>query len=677
MLRNNLAKICIFISIFLILVLNSSGSIESIDGLASLNMARNFVYHGTWNVASPTYNIGMGVYEVDGKYYSGASKGYTVAMVPVVWITKMVYERNGFTPAVNFPLESDYLLTFLASFVNPILAFVLFVLVYKLLKFISKNDGVSLFLAMVMTLTTNLLPLAKHSFVHILFTLMVVVALYCLVRFFNNKKQIWWLVILAIDFGLLKYSYNTSFALPILGLYLFGCLKLLVEWKRLEKKDFIRNVLILIAVTLRLFVVGSKLVGLDLLNLKGTFGGEGTRIDVFQGFWGQMFSPGRSIFVYSPVLILSVYWAIRKFKNIYSKLFLIMLGLYVFFYSMFDIWHGELSYGPRYLSVLIPFGIVVLAVNWTKINKIVLGLLIVLGLYVQLVGVVIPYQVQYYPDFKLLGARITDVKDREDIFEYYSIGEFIPRFSPPYRLESVLLRRLKQIKVIMIHNYNNNIDFVKNVSFPIFPIDHGIQFERFYRHALSNFYMYTNEDVSFRKIEAEVGSINQPIKNVKLCVESKCYLTNRIIQEGNKFTIDFAHLININKAKYVNFIINEDLKMKNDFEFDLYTLSFDGRPLNLLSYELANKDWFFTRGTFYYSDNTDVNYLSNVRNNEVQALINVTPDFWWVKTQIYQNLPPIFRQSFYLMAGLLVFCLLVIGGNQFFKLFFKTINTKK
>lgn len=141
--------------------------------------------------------------------------------------------------------------------------------------------------------------------------------------------------------------------------------------------------------------------------------------------------------------------AIKNYKKGWvDKLFLILLGTVVLFYSNFIFWSGELSYGPRYLSIIIPFGGLVVAMHWKKINKIVLMVLVILGLWVQLVGISIPYTRQYdwYDmEFMCVGSKGLT---RKGEFDYWNIGEFVPRFSPPYRLKRKVVEVWK--------NYMNN-----------------------------------------------------------------------------------------------------------------------------------------------------------------------------------------------------------------------------
>ena len=74
------------------------------------------------------------------------------------------------------------------------------------------------------------------------------------------------------------------------------------------------------------------------------------------GLRGLLFSPGKSLFLYAPVLILAVlgmpaFW--RRHRAV-GLVFLVAPWLFVLVYSMKSVWHGG-GWGPRYLVMIVPF----------------------------------------------------------------------------------------------------------------------------------------------------------------------------------------------------------------------------------------------------------------------------------------------------------------------------------
>ena len=88
-------------------------------------------------------------------------------------------------------------------------------------------------------------------------------------------------------------------------------------------------------------------------QLNGREFGELTTVGVF----GLFFSPGKSVFLYSPPLIVAAL-ALRRALGSRPWLWFAALcataGPVVLFYGRFTFWHGDWCWGPRYLLFLIP-----------------------------------------------------------------------------------------------------------------------------------------------------------------------------------------------------------------------------------------------------------------------------------------------------------------------------------
>lgn len=75
------------------------------------------------------------------------------------------------------------------------------------------------------------------------------------------------------------------------------------------------------------------------------------------GLIGQLFSPGKSLFLYFPATVLAFFAT----KNIYKKypklilLFCLIIIINILFYSLVNFWHGDLGWGLRYQCLILPF----------------------------------------------------------------------------------------------------------------------------------------------------------------------------------------------------------------------------------------------------------------------------------------------------------------------------------
>jgi hypothetical protein len=78
---------------------------------------------------------------------------------------------------------------------------------------------------------------------------------------------------------------------------------------------------------------------------------------LLDGLYGQLLSPGKSYFLYSPVLFLA-FWGWREFyrcRKGFAAVGLLSSVVLVLLYAKWHTWAGEVSWGPRFLVPLTPF----------------------------------------------------------------------------------------------------------------------------------------------------------------------------------------------------------------------------------------------------------------------------------------------------------------------------------
>ena len=81
---------------------------------------------------------------------------------------------------------------------------------------------------------------------------------------------------------------------------------------------------------------------------------------VLPNFFGLLVSPNNGLFIFSPVLILSLigFWLIKDKKRSLCRFFqwsLIAMAFTALVYASFDDWAGGNTFGPRYLTCLLPY----------------------------------------------------------------------------------------------------------------------------------------------------------------------------------------------------------------------------------------------------------------------------------------------------------------------------------
>ena len=155
----------------------------------------------------------------------------------------------------------------------------------------------------------------------------------------------------------------------------------------------------------------------NLYYFGSVFGGYAAQISIFcfssesvVGFVGLLISPSRGLFIYTPVLILSVlgYLKVNNLKNSRLRLFFETSGVsvlcLVIVYSFFQCWWAGWSYGPRFLTDTLPILTVFLgfclkdSTNPILSNKreilrfIIISALVLCSISVQIIGAF------YYPN---------------------------------------------------------------------------------------------------------------------------------------------------------------------------------------------------------------------------------------------------------------------------------------
>lgn len=115
------------------------------------------------------------------------------------------------------------------------------------------------------------------------------------------------------------------------------------------------------------FVLPLALVGYGLIHFNlarygdplntGYLANETFSADWRDGLIGQLFSPGRGLLLYCPILLLSLAGAIaltRRFQAEGLLALAVILG-HLFLYGKWFMWHGGYAWGPRFLIPTLPF----------------------------------------------------------------------------------------------------------------------------------------------------------------------------------------------------------------------------------------------------------------------------------------------------------------------------------
>lgn len=166
------------------------------------------------------------------------------------------------------------------------------------------------------------------------------------------------------------------------------------------------------ALCITLYLAPSLLIGLGLLYFNylrfGNFSETGYTQEIlfkepWVGAYGLLFSPGRGLFIYSPLLLL-LFWGLRPaWRRLPHRYFWLIAALclsYWLFYGSWFAWGGAWGWGPRFLLPILPLLMVFVAeaIEWANSAslmhhalRLALYVLVCLSLIVNLLGILVDF----------------------------------------------------------------------------------------------------------------------------------------------------------------------------------------------------------------------------------------------------------------------------------------------
>lgn len=157
----------------------------------------------------------------------------------------------------------------------------------------------------------------------------------------------------------------------------------------------------------------------NLYFFNNLFGGYSSLVSVFSfnfnainSFFGLLISPNRGLLIFSPICLIAILGisGIKKMKKKNMQYFFILMAISVLgqiiAYSFYNMWWGGYSYGPRFLTGMLPFFMMFLGIYFDEFSKttwtqksirkyfiiFVISIFICWSVFVQIVGAF------YYPN---------------------------------------------------------------------------------------------------------------------------------------------------------------------------------------------------------------------------------------------------------------------------------------
>ncbi|NOZ06179.1 MAG: hypothetical protein GXP41_07505 [Chloroflexi bacterium] len=390
----------IFLFLASIYLLTYSGEFHAIDEVSMFAVTENLVKHGTFNANQMLWASGwlpaQNRIGPDGNYYSKKGIGQSLAASPLYWAGLHLPPAVGL---VQITMLTNVLVTALTGAL-------LFLLLLEL--GFSLRTGVAG--AMIFGLGTTAWPYTKTFFNEPLTALCLLASFYLLVRARRKPSSAKRGALSGLLFGLAVSSRVANLALAP------GFIAYIVFIEHQNRKPGSRTyrqvagfVLALLPVLLLLGEYNFVRFGSPFDN--GYASPEGFTAFLPTSLYGFLFSPGKSIFVYSPVLLLSLFGLPLFWRRFRAETLLIgwIAATYLCVYGLWFMWWGGWSWGPRFLVPLIPFLMLPLAglvdtISWrSRLTQLSVALLVLASVGVQLAGVLVDFN-QYLADLLARGV---------------------------------------------------------------------------------------------------------------------------------------------------------------------------------------------------------------------------------------------------------------------------------
>ncbi|MDD2336675.1 MAG: hypothetical protein PHD01_08860 [Geobacteraceae bacterium] len=392
---------------------------------------------------------GKGIRGADGRDYSWFGIGSALISLPLYVSGKIM----GF----NEPDKLIYV-------VNPLISAATLVLIFRFCLSLGYSIRSSFFTSLLYGFATLAWRFSKDPGDHALETFFILFSVYC-TYLYSVKRLARWILFSGILLGIACVVRPTSLlVLPSLFLMLF-----IVYWNGNNFNETARKI------ARDCFLFSLTFLPFALINLWYNYYRFGSIFEsgytlmaarsgvsyfsntsILEGLKGFLISPGKGFFYYSPVAIL-FFFTIRSFfkrNTAVAACFVCLIITYIAFFSKYIYWHGDRTWGPRYIFLITPYLIIPITdiyTNQTVFKKhawrSILSLLIVSSMLIQVVSVSVNTENYFIYLFdkgvkfsfnKADGVQTINVPASEIYYNW--------RLSPVFVQSTVFLKIIKDIR---------------------------------------------------------------------------------------------------------------------------------------------------------------------------------------------------------------------------------------
>jgi hypothetical protein len=380
----------------------------------------------------------------DGKYYSKFGIGQSLAEVPFHWLGRAI------APRTDNQAYRNMFIYFITEMSVPVLCALICLLFALIGVELGYSLRVSAGAALLLGLATLIWPYSKIGFSEPLQGASLAAAFLFALRSRNSVAAA---ALSGFAAGLLILTKTAN--LIVIPLFVFYYL---ADGNKNAKSRLLNAAVFLIqfSIFFILMLIYNKIRFGGLLNFgydTGKDAAYGFSVAPLSGLYGFLFSPGKSIFVYSPVLVAALFGASAFHRRHRAESWLLWsaAAALTVVYSCWWAWHGDWCWGPRFLVPLVPLLALPLLPllesfhRWRYEYKACFVLLIGVSLFVQVLGSSVSFYeyimiVRHQEPYNMFVAP-AGVKPRDDQLNTHFIPEFSPIAGHAWLLKHTLMGR--------------------------------------------------------------------------------------------------------------------------------------------------------------------------------------------------------------------------------------------
>jgi hypothetical protein len=369
--------------------------------------AESVVRRGEWDADQIRWmGLGQGIFGPDGHLYVRKGVGVSLLVLPLVWLGMTVPIWGAATSTLIF---------------NALVTAATGALVLLYLQALSYDNWVALVAGVTFGLATPAWAYAKTFFSDPLAALCLVAAAFALLRFRQSGRpmNVFWAG-LALSVAVAA-RYANAIMIPLYGL-------LLLKYQTANGKSQGWRTWLVFGAPLAVTAIALAFYNLarygDPLNT-GYLAEESFSGVWWRGIAGMLISPGRGLFLYAPVLIITLVAARAFFRRHRAEALLVwsIILAHLLLYGKWFMWHGGYAWGPRFMVPTLPFFVIGMApvIVRTKESGWWRGgflALVALSALIQMLGLSV--------HFELFQTRLLDT----GLPLFAPITFFHPRYSP-------------------------------------------------------------------------------------------------------------------------------------------------------------------------------------------------------------------------------------------------------